>query len=56
MPTGVVVALEQCDRVAAGGRVEGDAGAGYATTDHHDLEALPGNRLDRLGPGQHQSR
>ena len=50
---GVVAALEQRHRVAARGGVEGDAGAGDPAADDDDLEALPGDRLDRRRPGQH---
>ena len=56
MPIGVVAALQQGDRVAARGGVEGDAGAGDAAADHDDLEALAGDRLDCCGAGEHQSR
>jgi hypothetical protein len=50
----VVAPLEQRHRVAARGSVEGDPCAGDAAADHDDLEALPGDRLDRGGAGQHR--
>ena len=37
---GEVVALDQGHRVAAGGGVEGDPGAGHPAADHDDVEAL----------------
>ncbi len=51
----VVAALQQGHRVAARGGVEGDPGAGDPAADHDDLEALPGDRLDRLGARDHQA-
>ena len=51
---GVVAALDQRHRVAARGRVERHAGAGDPAADHDDLEAPPGDRLDRLGPRDHR--
>jgi hypothetical protein len=53
---GVVAALQQGDRVATRGGVEGDPGAGDAAADDDDLEAPAGDRLDRCGAGEHQSR
>ena len=52
----IVPALEQSDRVAARGGVEGDAGAGDAAADHDDLEVPPGDLLDGGGAREHQSR
>ncbi len=52
----VVAALQQRDRVAARGGVEGDPGAGDAAADDDHLEVLAGDLLDGAGAGQHQSR
>ena len=52
---GVVVALEQCDAVAARSGIEGDAGAGDPAADHHHIEALGGERLECVGAGDHGS-
>ena len=51
---GVVVALQQGDRVAARGGVQGHPGAGDAAADHDDLEVGARDRLDRRGTGQHR--
>jgi hypothetical protein len=53
---GIVAALQEGDRVSAGGGVEGDAGAGDAAADHDHLEALAGDLLDGASAGEHQSR
>ena len=53
MPIGIVAALEQGDRVAAGGGVEGDPGAGDPAADHDDLEALRRRSPRSLGPRDH---
>ena len=51
----VVAALEQRDRVAAGGGVERDPGAGDPAADHDDLEALARRSpRSRLGARDHR--
>jgi len=52
-PGGEVGLFDQRNAVAAGGRIEGDAGAGDPAPDHDDVKALAGQRLDRALPGDH---
>ena len=46
-----VARLHERDREPAGGRVQGDAGAGDAAADHEDVEHLRAHALERTGAG-----
>ena len=48
-----VLALDQSDAVAAGRRVEGDAGAGDPSADHDQVVLVLGERLERVLAADH---